>query len=267
MQAAFFDLDKTVVSKSSSLALTRPFFKAGLVTRSQLLRGAYAQLVYLAIGADEKRMERAKDGMLALTKGWDKAEVDRVVLEALEEVVDPYIYQEALDLIALHKAQGRRVYIVSSSPEGVVRPLAQRLGVDDVIATRAEVVDGKFTGELEFYCYREKKAEAIRAIEGIDFEASYAYSDSITDLPMLEAVGNPVAVNPDRELRKIAQQRGWKIRDFRRPVRLRERWAPVRRPSPVALVAGAVMLAAFLGWVFLRGRVRRDSGSPLRRAA
>jgi HAD superfamily hydrolase (TIGR01490 family) len=216
--------------------------------------------VYLMIGADEKRMERAKDGMLALTKGWDKDEVEAVVREALQEVVDPYIYQEALDLIALHKALGRRVYIVSSSPEGVVRPLAESLGVDDVVATRAEVVDGKFTGKLEFYCYGDNKAEALRELEreeGIDLSASYAYSDSITDLPMLEAVGNPVAVNPDRELRKIAQQRGWKIRDFRRPVRLRQRFLPARRPSPVALAVGAGMLAAVLGWVYLRGRMHR----------
>ena len=259
MEAAFFDLDKTVISKSSSLALSKPFYKAGLVTRSQLLKGAYAQLVYLMIGADEKRMERAKDGMLALTKGWNEDEVEAVVSEALERVVDPYIYQEAIDLIALHKALGRKVYIVSSSPEGVVRPLAQRLGVDDVIATRAEVVDGKFTGNLEFYAYREQKAEAIRKLEGIDLEGSYAYSDSVTDLPMLEAVGNPVAVNPDRELRKIAQQREWKIRDFRRPVRLRQRFIPAARPSPVAVLAGAAMLAAVLGWIYLRGRIGRSS--------
>ncbi len=261
MEAAFFDLDKTVVSKSSSLALSRPFYKAGLVTRSQLLRGAYAQLVYLMIGADEKRMERAKDGMLALTKGWDKEEVEAIVSEALEKVVDPYIYQEAIDLIALHKALGRRVYIVSSSPEGVVKPLAGRLGVEDVIATRAEVVDGKFTGKLEYYCYREKKAEAIRELEGIDLEGSYAYSDSVTDLPMLEAVGNPVAVNPDRELRKIAQQRGWKIRDFRRPVRLRRRFIPDKRPSPAVVFAGAAMLAVVVGWIYLRriGRARHSA--------
>jgi HAD superfamily hydrolase (TIGR01490 family) len=261
MEAAFFDLDKTVISKSSSLALSRPFYKAGLVTRSQLLRGAYAQLVYLMIGADEKRMERAKDGMLALTKGWDKEEVDAVVRQALEEVVDPYIYQEAIDLIALHKALGRRVYIVSSSPDGVVRPLAERLGVHDVIATRAEVVDGKFTGKLEFYCYREKKAEAIRELEGIDLEGSYAYSDSITDLPMLEAVGNPVAVNPDRELRRIAQQREWKIRDFRRPVRMRQRFIPATRPKPAVVFAGAAMLAVVLGWLYLRGRLGRSRRS------
>jgi HAD superfamily hydrolase (TIGR01490 family) len=262
MEAAFFDLDKTVISKSSSLALSRPFFRAGLVSRSALLRGIYAQIVYVMVGADEKRMERAKDGMLALTKGWDRDEVEEVVREAIEDVVDPYIYQEALDLIALHRALGRQVYIVSSSPQEVVRPLAERLGVDHVIATRAEIEDGKYTGKLAFYCYREKKAEAIREVaenESIDLEHSYAYSDSATDLPMLEAVGNPVAVNPDRELRRIAQQREWKIRDFRRPVRLRHRWAEVRRPSPVAFAVGAALLAAVLGWIYLRGRLSRGS--------
>ncbi|HJV03729.1 MAG TPA: HAD family hydrolase, partial [Actinomycetota bacterium] len=231
-------------------------YRAGLVTRSQLLRGAYAQLVYLMLGADERRMDRAKEGMLALTKGWSKEEVEQVVREALEEVVDPYIYQEALDLIALHQALGRRVYIVSSSPEEVVRPLAERLGVQEVIATRTETVDGRYTGNLEFYCYRELKARRIVEVaneQEIDLGGSFAYSDSITDLPMLEAVGNPVAVNPDRELRRVAEQRGWRIRDFRRPVRLRQRLADVPRPHPVA-IAVAAAVAAVLAWVFLRRR-------------
>src|SRR5919109_2852902 len=256
MEAAFFDLDKTVISKSSSLALTRPFYRAGLVTRSQLLKGAYAQLVYLMLGADQKRMDRAKAGMLALTTGWSKQEIEELVREALEEVIDPYIYQEALDLIALHRALGRRVYIVSSSPEEVVRPLAERLGVDDIVATRAESVNGKYTGRLEFYCYREQKAEAIRRLadkEGIDLRGSYAYSDSVTDGPMLEAVGNPVAVNPDRDLRREAEKRGWQIRQFRRPVRLRERLPKVPRPTPsVAALAGSAAVAGILGWVYLR---------------
>jgi HAD superfamily hydrolase (TIGR01490 family) len=265
VEAAFFDLDKTVVSKSSSLALSRPFYRAGLVTRSQLLRGIYAQIVYLMIGADEKRMERAKDGLLALTRGWDREAVEEVVREALEEVVDPYIYQEALDLMSLHRALGRRVYIVSSSPEEVVRPLAERLGADDVVATRAESIDGKYTGRLEFYCYGDRKAEEIRSMaaeEGLDLNRSYAYSDSITDRPMLEAVGNPVAVNPDRELRRLAVQRGWKVRDFRRPVRLRHRLADVRRPSPVALAAVAAMVAGVVAWLYVRARLARPAPQP-----
>jgi HAD superfamily hydrolase (TIGR01490 family) len=267
MEAAFFDLDKTVVSKSSSLALTRPFYRAGLVTRSQLLKGAYAQLVYLMLGADQRRMDRAKAGMLAVTTGWDKGEIEDLVREVLEEVIDPYIYQEALDLIALHRALGRRVYIVSSSPEEVVRPLAERLGADEVIATRAETKDGKYTGVLEFYCYGEDKAARIREIgeqEGLDLSESFAYSDSITDRPMLETVGNPVAVNPDRELRRLAEQRGWRIRDFRRPVRLRQRFADVPRPTPRAVIAGAIALAVVVVWMYLRPRreARRAEAGP-----
>jgi phosphoserine phosphatase len=157
---------------------------------------------------------------------------------------------------------------VSSSPEEVVRPLAGRIGVEDVLATRAEIRDGRYTGRLDFYCYRDDKAEAIRRLaeeQGIDLERSFAYSDSVTDLPMLESVGNPVAVNPDRELRRLAQQRGWRIRDFRRPVRLRQRFPELRRPSPVAAAIGAALVAAVLAWIYLRGRVARSA--PARRAA
>jgi HAD superfamily hydrolase (TIGR01490 family) len=256
MQAAFFDLDKTVISKSSSLALTRPMYRAGLVSRSQMLRGAYAQLVYLMVGADEKRMDQVKDSMAALTKGWDREQVEEVIREALADLIDPYIYLEALDLMELHRAKGRKVFIVSSSPEEVVKPLAEHLGEVEVIATRAEVVDGKYTGQLEFYCYGEAKAEAMREIaegQGIDLSESYAYSDSMTDLPMLETVGHPVAVNPDRDLRRQAEKRRWQIRDFRRPVRLRERLPHVPRPTPsVAALAGSAAVAGILGGVYLR---------------
>jgi HAD superfamily hydrolase (TIGR01490 family) len=261
MEAAFFDLDKTIISTSSSLALSRPMYRAGMVKRSQLLRGAYAQLVYLLVGADEKKMERLKEGMLALTKGWDRREVEELVREVIVDVIDPLVYQEALDLMALHRQERRRIYIVSSSPEEVVRPLASHFGVSGVLATRAKVVDGKYTGELEFYCAGEAKAEAIRRLAervGIDLAGSYAYSDSITDLPMLEAVGHPVAVNPDRDLRKEAEARGWDIREFRRPVRLRTRIASVAAKPRNQFAAGAVAavaVAAIFGWVVLRSRI------------
>ncbi len=264
MEAAFFDLDKTVISKSSSLALTRPMYRAGLVSRSALLKGAYAQLVYLLMGADEKKMDRAKESMLALSRGWERGQVEDVVREALAELIDPYIYLEAIDLMELHRARGRRVFIVSSSPEEVVRPLAEHFGDVEVIATRVRLKDNRYTGELEFYCYGEGKAQAIAetaATQGLDLSGSYAYSDSITDLPMLEAVGHPVAVNADRELRREAERRGWQIRDFRGPVRLRERLPQVPAPGPsvAAVVAGTVAL--ILGWVYLRRLAsgRRDS--------
>src|SRR5207302_7723548 len=225
---------------------------------AMLLRGACAELVYLLVGADESRMDRAKEAMTALSKGWDKTEVEELVRDVLIELIDPYVYQEALDLMALHRALGRRVFIVSSSPEEVVKPLAQHFQVRDVIATRAEVEEGRYTGSLERYVYAEGKAEAIRATaeeQGIDLEHSFAYSDSITDLPMLESVGNPVAVNPDRDLRREAERRGWQIRDFRRPVRLRERLPRVPAPSPgiAAVAVGAVV--GLLGWLYCRRQI------------
>ena len=117
MEAAFFDLDKTIISRSSSLALSRPLYRAGMVSRGQLLRGAYAQLVYLLVGADEQKMERLKEGMLQLTKGWDRSQLERLVEEVILAVIDPYVYQEALDLIALHHSEGRQI---------IIRPSAMR---------------------------------------------------------------------------------------------------------------------------------------------
>jgi HAD superfamily hydrolase (TIGR01490 family) len=264
MEAAFFDLDKTIISRSSSLALSRPMYRAGMVTRTQLLRGAYAQFVYLLVGADEKKMERLKEGILALTKGWDRSQVERLVREVILEVIDPYVYQEALDLMELHRSEGRGIYIVSSSPEEVVRPLARHFGISGVLATQAEVdADGRYTGELAYYCYGEDKANGIRALAeraGLELSGSFAYSDSITDLPMLEAVGHPVAVNPDKELRKIAEEHGWPVRDFRRPVRLRSKIAAqAGRPrNQVAAGLAAVAVGAVVfGWVVVRSRTEQ----------
>jgi HAD superfamily hydrolase (TIGR01490 family) len=260
MEAAFFDLDKTIISRSSSLALSRPMYRAGMVSRGQLLRGAYAQLVYLLLGADEKKMERLKDGMLALTKGWNRAEIERLVEEVILDVIDPFVYQEALDLMELHRQERRRIYIVSSSPEEIVRPLARHFGVSGVLATRARIDEGRYTGELEYYMYGERKAEAVRELArrvGIDLEGSYAYTDSMTDLPMLEAVGHPVAVNPDKHLRREAEVRAWDIREFRRPVRLGSRIAASARRPRTRVAAGAVgaaAAAAIVVWVVLRSR-------------
>ena len=265
MEAAFFDLDKTIVSRSSSLALSRPLYRAGMVSRGQLLRGAYAQLVYLLVGADERKMERLKEGLLQLTTGWERTEIERLVEDVLLEIIDPHVYAEALELLAEHRAAGRAIYIVSSSPEEVVKPLARHFGVSGVIATRAQVgADNRYTGALEFYAYGEQKAEAMRELaerHALDLEASFAYSDSITDAPMLQAVGHPVAVNPDRELRRLAEERGWDVRNFRRPVRLRTRIVsvvPRTRPS-IAAVAGGVVIAGVLLWIAVRSRGARRS--------
>jgi HAD superfamily hydrolase (TIGR01490 family) len=259
VEAAFFDLDKTIIATSSVMALSGRFYREGLISKRMIVRGLYAQAVYMLVGADEDKMDRMREAMLALTKGWDHARVREIVREALEEVITPVIYAEALDLIEEHKRAGRKTVIISSSPIETVEAIGDQLGVDDVIATRARVdADGRYTGELEFYAYGPFKAEAIREMavqEGIDLASSYAYSDSITDLPMLELVGHPVAVNPDRELARVARERGWDVLEFARPVRLRDR-VPVPPKGPT-IAAGSALAALGTGaivYLWLRRR-------------
>jgi HAD superfamily hydrolase (TIGR01490 family) len=261
MEAAFFDLDKTVIARSSTLALGKPLLREGLIPRSMIIKAIYAQLVYQLLGADEAKMDKMRVALLELTKGWERERLQALIRETITEIIEPVIYEEALGLIAEHRAAGRRVYIVSSSGEEIVRPMAELLGVPHFIATRAGVDEtGCYTGELEFYCYGEHKAVAIREHAeryGIDLAASFAYSDSVTDLPMLEAVGHPAVVNPDKDLRQVATEREWPILAFKRPVTLRSRLAAsVPRPSPAAAVAG-VGLAVVLAWLAVRRRAER----------
>lgn len=250
---AFFDLDKTIIAKSSTLAFTRPMFRAGLLSGRTLAKAGIAQAYYQAFGADHEQLERIKDELSAMTKGWDREEIEALVTETVDEVVTPLVYAEALAVIADHRGAGRRVVVISASPEEIVRPLCRYLGITDVIATRAAVdEEGRYTGEIELYAYGPGKAEAMLAMaeeEGIDLEASYAYSDSITDLPMLEAVGHPVVVNPDTGLRAIAEERGWEIRKFVSPVTMRDR-------LPTIAASGAVVtgIAAILAYWALKGR-------------
>lgn len=247
MEAAFFDLDKTVIAKSSVLAFGRHFYKEGLLSRATIMKGVYAQVVYMLVGADEEKMERMRESMLALTKGWSRDRVGAIVRETFEATVTPLVFAEVLELFREHRDAGRKVIIISSSPDEIVGPIAEHLEVDEHIATRAKLdAEGRYTGELEFYAYGPYKATAMRVAaerDGIDLSASYAYSDSVTDLPMLEAVGHPHAVNPDKELARIAQERGWPVLWFTHPVRLRDR-LPVPPPGPTAAVGGVLALAA-----------------------
>jgi HAD superfamily hydrolase (TIGR01490 family) len=257
MQIAFFDLDKTIVARSSPLALGRSFFREGLISRSWLMKSLYAQLMFQLMGADEDKMEKMRLQAARMTEGWEVEKVRRVVGEVLEEAITPLIYAEALELIHDHKAAGRLICIISSSPEEIVRPLAEMLRVDRFIASRPRVADGRYTGELEFYAYGPDKAKAMAELAdevGADLAESYAYTDSVTDLPMLVAVGNPVAVNPDKDLRKVALERKWQMEDFRNPVSLRDRLPEFRRPemtvsNGVAAALGVAGVAGIAWWV------------------
>ncbi len=265
VEAAFFDLDKTIVARSSPLALGRSFFSAGLITRASLLKSIYAQFVFHLMGADETKMEKMREEAAKLTAGWEQDKVREVVTEVLDEVISPLIYAEALELIHEHRSSGRLICIVSSSPEEIVEPLARMLNVDEWIATKPQVVDGKYTGELEFYAYGPAKADAIAKLAAeldIDLANSFAYSDSPTDLPMLELVGNPIAVNPDRALRRIAQDRGWQIEHFRNPVSLRSRLPSLQPPEltlrNAAIIGAGIATVGFMAWRLSRRSVARD---------
>ncbi len=256
--AAFFDLDKTIIAKSSTLAFSREFQAGGLISRGAVLRSAYAQFVYLVGGADHDQMEKMRQFMSQLSSGWDVQTVKEIVADTLHNIVDPLVYDEAVSLIETHHLAGRDVIIVSTSGTEVVEPIGEMLGADKVIATRMEVADGKYTGEIRFYAYAENKATAIRDLarkRGYDLDRCYAYSDSVTDVHMLEAVGHPYAVNPDKELLRLARSRGWPILHFEKPVALRSRVKlPPRTPAIAALTVGGVAVIGAAVWLGVRRR-------------
>lgn len=257
--AAFFDLDKTVIAKSSALAFGRPFYRDGLISRRDVVKSAYAQLMFrLGGGGDEQAMARTRDYLAALCKGWRVEQVQQIVAETLNELINPYVYAEAATLISEHQQAGRDVVLVSASGEEMVRPIGDLLGITDVIATRMSIVDGRYSGEIEFYAAGPNKVTGVQALadeRGYQLADCYAYSDSASDLPLLSAVGHPSAVNPDRPLRRAAIENSWPILEFRHPIALGRRLRD--RPAvPVAAALGVGVGAAIGFALYARHRRR-----------
>lgn len=260
MNGAFFDLDKTVIAKASIVAFGRPLRKEGLITRRTVVKAVAQQLIFLQFGADEEKLNKVRESMLELTRGWSRSQVRSIVRETLMETIEPLIFAEALELMEHHRAAGDRIYLVSAAPEEIVIPMAEMLGVDGALASRGEVDDQDcYTGIMAFYCYGPNKAIAITELAertGISLKGSSAYSDSVTDAPMLEAVGHGFAVNPDRALAKLAEERGWEILSFSKPVRLRDR---VSKRTNIAAGALALLGATTYGVVRLARRGSRSA--------
>ena len=258
--AAFFDLDKTIIATSSAFAFGREFMHNGLITTSEALQMSLAKATYMIAGQSSEQMDSTRDQLAALVAGWSVEQVRTIASETMHNVVTPAIYAEARELIAFHRNAGHYVIIISASASHLVDLIAEELGIDQVVATELEVEDGRFTGEILFYCKGDAKAQAITdlaAENNYDLSVSYAYSDSATDIPMLQAVGNPVAVNPDRAMKKAALENGWEIRTFRDPVPL------FQMPSPREISIGAsivaVISAAAAGGIWWAQRGRRGS--------
>ncbi len=245
MEAAFFDLDKTVIAKASLVAFGPSFHRAGYISKWLVARALWAQFFFRRFGADEAKLRKFRETSLRIAAGWEKDEIQQLVRATLADVIEPIVYQEALQLIGEHRAKGHRIYLVSASPSEIVEPLGEFLGIDEVIATKAELDEtGRYTGGIDFNSFGRHKVTAMEAsaeIHGIDLANSWAYSDSATDVPMLSAVGNPVVVNPDRELRRVANARGW-------PIRIFTELAPLPgRVSRKKAVGGGIALAAAAG--------------------
>ncbi|MDO5700153.1 MAG: HAD family hydrolase [Bowdeniella nasicola] len=259
--AAFFDLDKTILAKSATLALFRPLLDAGLISRTDVARSAHAQLTYHFLDADHDRSERVRARLSSLIEGWEASRFSEIVDESLAAHIEPEVYGEALDAISAHHAAGHDVVIVSASVEAIVRPIAAMLGADHVIASTLETLEGRYTGVISHYTYGPEKAVAMRALateRGWDLSECWAYSDSVTDLPMLQAVGHPVAVNPDKPLATHAQEHGWTIARFVNPVPLKPQAA-----LPFVGIAAAVALSAGLWWWLRRAAPPPPRHTPL----
>lgn len=257
--AAFFDLDKTIIATSSAIAFRKPFIHRGLLNRSTVLEGSYAHVLALLSGADHDQQERMREYLTKMCTGWNVEHVRTIVNETLHEIVDPLIYAEAADLIADHRIRGHDVVIVSACGEEIVAPIAAALGAQHTAATRMAVENGRYTGAVESYCHGDGKVRAIRALaaeQGYDLARCYAYSDSISDLPMLRAVGHPTAVNPDRSLRREAALRGWPVLEFSNPVSL---WSRISKPSLVAAAATVAvgLVAGGISYRLLRRQIVR----------
>jgi HAD superfamily hydrolase (TIGR01490 family) len=246
--AAFFDLDRTLLRRSSTLALAGSFREYGVIGHLDLAKAAFWQLLFVARGASAETVRKAAEDGLVLLRGFRPEQLRELVAGAMENVLRPLVYAEPVRLLERHRGRGEPVYIVSAALQEIVDAIAEDLGFDGALGTVCEVEDGVYTGRSVRSLHGERKAEALRELaarDGLDLAASTAYSDSHTDLPFLEAVGTPVAVNPDRELLRVARERGWEVLGFdellhpSRPRRL----APVAVAVPLAVGAAAIWAA------------------------
>ena len=252
--AAFFDLDRTLISWSSLWAFGIAAWRSKLVPPAQFAQDALGAVGFRYAGATDDTTSKVRDRILGAVRGVryeDLVALNATIVPRLMDSVRP----ESRELLDRHRRAGRATYIVSASPVELVNPLATSLGMTGGIGTVSEVVDGVYTGNLAGpFCYGAGKVEAIRELarwEVFDLQQCYAYSDSATDLPMLDAVGHPVAVNPDSKLERIAQRRGWPIVIFSRSTK-----AVVRRTSQ-AIGAAALTAGSFAAGVRYADEVRR----------
>jgi HAD superfamily hydrolase (TIGR01490 family) len=222
--AAFFDLDRTLISGASGFYWSRAAARAGLIPRRVLAEHAYRNILFRLSGSTDAGTDRVMKQLSEIIRDKPVSDFERLGPEVVAAVM-PRVYPTILELAREHQRAGRPIYIASAATQDTVSLIADELGFDGAIGTRLQRSDGHYTGALDGpFSYRDGKVQGIRALaerESLSLEDSYGYSDSESDLPMLRAIGIPVAVNPDKELERVARQEGWEIVRAHRPRRLR----------------------------------------------
>jgi HAD superfamily hydrolase (TIGR01490 family) len=218
--AAFFDVDRTLLPGSALFPLAAELAREGFISRRMVPLLALDHLRYVRFGSERRAaLARARGASLRAITSRRRDDLLSVAARVVANVVRPRLYPEALALIEAHRDAGHRVFLASSGPQDYVEILAEAIGADGALGTRAQVSDGVYTGRLiGDLAYGPEKASRVRALaveRQIHLRSSIAYSDSFSDLPLLELVGNPVAVNPGRALAREARRRDWPILRFR----------------------------------------------------
>jgi HAD superfamily hydrolase (TIGR01490 family) len=254
--AAFFDLDNTFIRGASLFHLARGFAAHHFVSSREMARFAYDQLTFRMRGEREGQVTSTRERALAFAAGHTASEMQELCVHIYDDYIAEKIWPGTRALADLHRRRGEPVWLVTAAPIELAEVVAARLGLDGALGTRAEAVDGKFTGKLVGdILHGPAKGDAVRELaecKGYDLTACHAYSDSANDLPMLTIVGHPHAVNPDHRLRERAEAEGWPVTDYRTGVRL------LRAGLPGAALTGAATGAVAAG-VALAKRARARS--------
>ena len=254
--AAFFDVDNTLIQGSSLILLAQGLFRKRFISLSELAPALWKQIRYRVSGSENAGdIAEGREQALAVVKGKSVAELKAACREIVDSRMLQKSYADTIELASMHLAAGQQVWLVSATPVQIGQALAETLGFTGALGTVAEEDDGKFTGRLVGDILhgpgKKHAVAALAALQQLDLSQCTAYSDSINDLPMLEMVGSPVAINPDRALRKHAKAQGWDIRDYR----------SVRRVVRLSTLPALGVAGAFSLWRLLSKRqVRTHHG-------
>jgi HAD superfamily hydrolase (TIGR01490 family) len=230
-RVAFFDVDKTLLPGSSMYLFARGLYRRGFYTLRDVTGFTFGQLVFRLTGAEGRHgMEAAREQALAFVEGKRRADLADIGQDIVVQVIGPRIYPGMRAVIGEHHRHGDRTFLVTAAPRELAEGIASYLGMDGALGTEAELCDGVYTGRLLGpVLHGPAKLDAVLRLadeQGVDLRECSAYSDSVNDRPLLEGVGHPVAVNPDRMLRRLAAKRRWEVREFRKRRRLWLLWLP-----------------------------------------